>query len=179
MFIKETFPERDDIIGIPTNGTHLKNNFYFTYLSSSGRRSKSVYLSQKEGTISLQTMEKNLRRIIMSHKFASTMINYIYFVFIVVERTVKVEDLRSFAKNYGFKFTFMAVLWVGRPKIISYFTFKKKRFYLFIHGRQRERERESRDTGRGRSRLYAESLMWDSILGLRDHALSQRQMLSC
>ena len=28
-----------------------------------------------------------------------------------------------------------------------------------------------RDTGRGRSRLHAGSLMWDSILGLQDHAL--------
>ena len=36
-----------------------------------------------------------------------------------------------------------------------------------------ERERE---TGRGRSRLHAGSLMWDSIPGLRDHNLSQRQM---
>ena len=38
--------------------------------------------------------------------------------------------------------------------------------------RERERERErGRDTGRGRSRLHAGSLMWDSILGLQDHAL--------
>ena len=35
---------------------------------------------------------------------------------------------------------------------------------------QRERER-GRDTGRGRSRLHAGSPMWDSIPGLRDHAL--------
>ena len=45
--------------------------------------------------------------------------------------------------------------------------------------RQRERERErDREIGRGR-RLPGGSLMWDSILELWDHALSQRQMLSC
>ena len=38
---------------------------------------------------------------------------------------------------------------------------------------ERERER-SRDTGRGRSRLTAGNPMWDSILGLQDHSLSQR-----
>ena len=41
----------------------------------------------------------------------------------------------------------------------------------------RERERD-RDTGRGRSRLHAGSPMWDSILGLQDHDLSQRQVLN-
>ena len=46
---------------------------------------------------------------------------------------------------------------------------KKKRFYLFIHERHREK---GRDTGRGRGRLLEWSAMWDSILGLRDHALS-------
>ena len=50
-----------------------------------------------------------------------------------------------------------------------------KRFYLFIHERHTER---GRDTGRGRSRLHAGSPMQDSIPGPRDHALSQRQMLS-
>ena len=35
-----------------------------------------------------------------------------------------------------------------------------------------------RDTGRGRSRLHARSRMWDSIAGLWDHALSQRQVLN-
>ena len=34
-----------------------------------------------------------------------------------------------------------------------------------------------RDTGRGRSRLHAGSPTWDSILGLRDHALGGRQAL--
>ena len=42
---------------------------------------------------------------------------------------------------------------------------------------QRERER-GRDTSRGRSRLHAGSPMWDSIPGVRDHSLSQRQMLN-
>ena len=37
-----------------------------------------------------------------------------------------------------------------------------------------ERER-GRDTGGGRSRLHAGSLTWDSIPGLQDHALDQRQ----
>ena len=32
-----------------------------------------------------------------------------------------------------------------------------------------------RDTGRGKSRLHARSPTWDSIAGLQDHALSQRQ----
>ena len=46
--------------------------------------------------------------------------------------------------------------------------------------RETERERErGRDTGRGRSRLHAGSPMWDSILGLQDHALGQRQELNC
>ena len=38
----------------------------------------------------------------------------------------------------------------------------------------RERER-GRNTGGGRSRLHAWSLMWDSIPGLQDRALGQRQ----
>ena len=42
--------------------------------------------------------------------------------------------------------------------------------------RNRERERERvRDRGRGRNRLHARSLMWDSNLGLQDHALGRRQ----
>ena len=44
----------------------------------------------------------------------------------------------------------------------------------------RDTERQSgRDTGRGRSRLPVGSLMWDSILGLQDHALGWRQVLNC
>ena len=40
-----------------------------------------------------------------------------------------------------------------------------------------ERER-GRDAGRGRSRLHAGSLTWDSIPGLQDRALGQRQALN-
>ena len=54
------------------------------------------------------------------------------------------------------------------PNTLAFF----KRFYLFM--RERERER-GRDTGRGRSRLRAGSLIWDSIPGLQDDALGQRQ----
>ena len=43
-------------------------------------------------------------------------------------------------------------------------------FKDFIYLLLRDRER-GRDTGRGRSRLHAGSPMWDSILGLQDHAL--------
>ena len=40
----------------------------------------------------------------------------------------------------------------------------------------RDRVRETgRETGRGRSRLHARSLTWDSIPGLQDRALGQRQ----
>ena len=54
-----------------------------------------------------------------------------------------------------------------------------KRFYLFVHEKHREREKErSRDTSRGRSRLHAGSPMRDSIPGLQDHALGQRQALN-
>ena len=45
-------------------------------------------------------------------------------------------------------------------------------FYLFMIVTQRER---GRDIGRGRSRLHAGSPMWDSIPGLQDRALGQRQ----
>ena len=45
--------------------------------------------------------------------------------------------------------------------------------YLFMIERQR-----GRDTGRGRSRLHSGSPMWDSILGLQDHTLGQRQVLN-
>ena len=40
-----------------------------------------------------------------------------------------------------------------------------------------ERER-GRDTGRGRSRLHVGSPTRDSIPGLQDHALDQRQVLN-
>ena len=43
--------------------------------------------------------------------------------------------------------------------------------------RERERERERvRHTGGGRSRCHVGSPTWDSIPGLQDHTLSQRQM---
>ena len=41
----------------------------------------------------------------------------------------------------------------------------------------RDRER-GRDIDRGRSRLTVGSLMQDSILGSKDHYLSQKQMLN-
>ena len=60
--------------------------------------------------------------------------------------------------------------------IINFF---KDFIYSFMRDTQREREKErGRDTGRGRSRLHAGSLMWDSILGLQDHALGGRQVLN-
>ena len=46
--------------------------------------------------------------------------------------------------------------------------------FLFIYDSHTERER-GRDTGRGRSRLHAGSPTWDSIPGLQDRALGQRQ----
>ena len=51
--------------------------------------------------------------------------------------------------------------------------FFKDFIYLFMRDTQREAE-----TGRGRSRLHAGSPMWDSILGLQDHALGRRQTLN-
>ena len=47
-----------------------------------------------------------------------------------------------------------------------------KKIYLFTHETQRER---GSDIVGGRSRLPIGSLMWDWILELQDHALSQRQ----
>ena len=48
---------------------------------------------------------------------------------------------------------------------------------LFIYSWETYTER-GRDIGRERSRLHAGSLMWDSIPGLQDHILSQRQTIS-
>ena len=48
---------------------------------------------------------------------------------------------------------------------------------LFIYLLMTHTEK-GKDTGRGRSRLHVGSLMWDSILGLQDHALSLRQALN-
>ena len=53
---------------------------------------------------------------------------------------------------------------------ISVFCFFKDFIYSWERGR---------DTGRRGSRLPAGSLIWDSIPGLRDHALSWRQTLNC
>ena len=47
--------------------------------------------------------------------------------------------------------------------------------HLFMTDTERER---GRDTGRGRSRLLAGSPKWDSIPGLQDCALGQRQALN-
>ena len=46
-------------------------------------------------------------------------------------------------------------------------------FYFFM----RDTHTEAEDISKGRSRLAVRSLMWDSILGPWDHALSQRQTL--
>ena len=48
---------------------------------------------------------------------------------------------------------------------------------MIVTERERERER-GRDTGRGRSRLHAGSPTWDSIPGLQDRALGQKQALN-
>ena len=74
-------------------------------------------------------------------------------------------------------------------KILFYYYFLTIMFslrfiYLFVCLFMREREAEKqekgeaergRDTGGGRSRLHARSPTWDSILGLQDRALGQRQ----
>ena len=57
--------------------------------------------------------------------------------------------------------------------------------HIMVYNGDRKKERKKkegreggRDTGRGRSRLHAGSPMQDSIPGLRDHCLSQRQTLN-
>ena len=50
-------------------------------------------------------------------------------------------------------------------------------FYLFISERHTDTHR-GRDIGRGRSRLYAGSIMLNSIPGLGSHILHRRQMLN-
>ena len=50
--------------------------------------------------------------------------------------------------------------------------FIKKILFIYLFMRDRER---GRDTGRGRSGLHAGSPTWDSIPGLQDQALGQRQ----
>ena len=60
--------------------------------------------------------------------------------------------------------------------ILFYFFFLRF-IYLFMIDIERERER-GRDTGGGRSRLHAGSPTWDSIPGLQDRTLGQRQALN-
>ena len=59
--------------------------------------------------------------------------------------------------------------------IYIFFLIFKDLIYLFMRDTEREREAE---TDRGRSRLPAGSLTWDSIPGLQDHTLGQRQALN-
>ena len=47
-------------------------------------------------------------------------------------------------------------------------------FFFKIYSFMRDTER-GREMVRGKSRLHAGSLMWDSIPGSQDHALSRRQ----
>ena len=56
---------------------------------------------------------------------------------------------------------------------VFFFFFIKDFIYLLMRDRER-----GRDIGSGRRRLPTGSLMWDSIPGLWDHDLSQRQMLN-
>ena len=75
------------------------------------------------------------------------------------------EDLLSSRHSFGDNFFFsLAALFFFQ----LYFFLK----ILFIHERRTER---GRDIDRGRSRLLTGSPMWDSIPGVWDHALSQRQ----
>ena len=77
--------------------------------------------------------------------------------------------------------------WVPAPCAVQKL-FKNEIFILFFvkdfissweRHTERERERErGRDTGGGRSRLHAGNPMWNTILGLQDHAPGQRQALN-
>ena len=60
-----------------------------------------------------------------------------------------------------------------QQQLQTHFFFK----ILFIYSWETQRER-SRDTDWGRSSLHAGRPMWDSILGLQDHALGWRQVLN-
>ena len=60
--------------------------------------------------------------------------------------------------------------WLIYSPLSEVFFFLRFYFYLFVRDTEREAE-----TGRGWSRLPAESLMWDSILGLQDHTLGCRR----
>lgn len=72
-------------------------------------------------------MEKNLQKIILVHKLAGTMMNYIYFV-LIVKITINMEaisNLETLLKIW-FQVYPLPVLWVGTPKMIRYFTFIMK-----------------------------------------------------
>ena len=60
----------------------------------------------------------------------------------------------------------------GILEVMKDFFFK---YFIYLFMRDTER---GKDTGRGRSRLLVGSPMRDSIPGLQDQALSQRQTLS-
>ena len=60
----------------------------------------------------------------------------------------------------------------GADKVSHLSFFFPLKTYLFIHERHTGRDR---DIGRRRSRLHAGCSMWDWILGLQHHAVSQRQ----
>ena len=66
---------------------------------------------------------------------------------------------------------------LSHPGIPFIYLFFKDFTSLLMRDTQRERE-GGRDPGRGRSRLHAGSPMWDSIPGLQDHVLGQRQALN-
>ena len=57
--------------------------------------------------------------------------------------------------------------------MVNFFFFKDF-IYLFTRDTEKGRDIDRRR----RSRLHVESPMWDSIRGLQDHTLSQRQMLN-
>ena len=96
----------------------------------------------------------------------------------------KAPDLPNDAQAALPRFHWVPTVWLSsRPGFLPaaaafppnpFFFFFLRFIYLFIYDGQRERER-GRDTGGGRSRLHAGSLMWDSIPGLQNHALGQRQ----
>ena len=90
--------------------------------------------------------------------------NLVLFLEVAKERSVRRGIESDFILFYFILFYF----------ILFYFL----KIYLFIHSFmidiERERER-GKDTGRGRSRLHTGSPTRDSIQGLQDRALGQRQ----
>ena len=89
-------------------------------------------------------------------------------------RSMKVNELRGLVwscvccKERGSQGALSAHM-IASPALPFIFIFK--RFYLFIHERHRKR-------GRERGRLHARSPIGDSIPGLQDQVLSQRQTLN-